>query len=365
MRRTSARSTRFRAVGEALIALILLGAFPCMAIPMPRPVASRGLAVVDSLIASGHPEAAADQARDLLRRFVDDPLYRWQIRGRLGLALIRSGKAAAAVGPLEDAIRERPRDASLHRSLAYALKVLGRRGRALAEYEAVVQLVPTDPQAHLEYGQTLLDFRDYRGADRELKLAAGMCGNCVEAERALANLDLARGEQAQAIPHLRRVWAAERSAHVRLLLATALAGAGQGRQALALLDSVPRGQLQAGEWRILVQVEKDNQELGSRWSALAVALSPGVDQSPALPPAILGEASFWAVVAANLQRDHHPGSALTALDKALALEPDNVLYHHNRVSVLLDLGREKEARKEWQEVLRLDPAQTSNEGHSP
>jgi len=46
---------------------------------------------------------------------------------------------------------------------------------------------------------------------------------------------------------------------------------------------------------------------------------------------------------------------LAAVDRAIAVAPEKVVHHNNRVVLLTRLGRDAEARQEWALVLRLDP----------
>ncbi len=343
----------------------LLGAGTVQAGAGPDPAISMKLAVVDSLLDAGDAATAAGRARKLWERFADDPLYGGQIAGRLGLALVRSGKPGQGVPLLEDAINSWPKDADLHRNLAFALKALGRRGRALAEYQTAAGLAPADFRMHLEYGQALLEFRSFPRAERELDQAWKLCDGCPDADQALANLYLQQGDFRLAALHLGRLWAVHPTPGVRLLYATSLARSDQANRAEALLDSVPVSALHADEWRLLVQMEKDDPDLGVRWSSRAVSLAAG-DGSGQLPLApLMADAPFWAVAGANLQSAGRPEEALQALDLALAVAPGNVVYLRNKVAILQELGREDEAARLWNKVLSLDPGQKPHEGSSP
>jgi len=77
----------------------------------------RGLATVDSLLAAGAAEIAVTTCRELLKSFATEPVYGWQIEGRLGVALLIMGEPAAAVPYLEGMVRRQPREATHHRNL--------------------------------------------------------------------------------------------------------------------------------------------------------------------------------------------------------------------------------------------------------
>ena len=120
--------------------------------------AQAGLAEIDSLLASGQATAAVARARRLQDQLGGDPLYGWQVEGRLGLALLRAGNPTEALPHLEAVMRYHPNDPVAHRNFAVALLDLGRRGRALSEFQMVVELAPDDFEARLEYGQILAEF---------------------------------------------------------------------------------------------------------------------------------------------------------------------------------------------------------------
>jgi tetratricopeptide (TPR) repeat protein len=54
--------------------------------------------------------------------------------------------------------------------------------------------------------------------------------------------------------------------------------------------------------------------------------------------------------------------AIEMFDKALALEPENVLLHSNRGLACFFANRPEEAMMEWQTVSRLDPAYVKRRG---
>jgi tetratricopeptide (TPR) repeat protein len=60
----------------------------------------------------------------------------------LGAALLKNGRAEAALGPLEAALRILPGDVDSHCELAAALLQTGRARSALGEYEKALQIQP-------------------------------------------------------------------------------------------------------------------------------------------------------------------------------------------------------------------------------
>jgi tetratricopeptide (TPR) repeat protein len=303
------------------------------------------LAVIDSLMATD-PEAAVARSRSLFERFGDDPLYGWQVEGRLAAALLVAGRPGDALPHLENLVRVDPTDPVWHRNLAAALRQLNRRGRALTEYGLVVELAPADPTARLEYGQYLMEFRNYDLALHHLEEAHRLCGGCEEADRALANVHLARGDFASAVAPLRRLEDRGDSPDVRRSLWAALAHSGGDEELLERMETVGVADLNTESLGMLVEAEG---RLGRAEHSLAFAT--GEAGGGNLPD----DALFWGRVALNLLEVDEFTAGLAAADRAVALDPGSVVYRTNRVVLLQRLGREDEARSEWDEVLRLDP----------
>ena len=131
--------------------------------------AQAGLARVDSLLTVGQSGEAVALAVKLQEQLGTDPLYGWQIEGRLGLALLRDGRPDQAVPHLEAVMRRDPNDPVAHRNLANALLAIGKKGRALTEFSLAVDLGPDDYETRLEYGQVLAEFRDVRNSGSSSK----------------------------------------------------------------------------------------------------------------------------------------------------------------------------------------------------
>ncbi|MFH2053825.1 MAG: tetratricopeptide repeat protein [bacterium] len=318
---------------------------------------ARGLAEVDSLLGAGDPGQAVLVGSALHDRWSGDPLYGWQIAGRLGLALSRAGRNEEAVPLLETAVLGNPVDARLHRNLAFSLRSLGRRGRALTEYQTVVDLAPADASARLEYGHTLMEFGDLRRAGEEFLLADRLCGGCPEAKAALANVAIAREDWPAAVGPLGELWLRQGDPGLRKRLASALFHAGRPDSVIGLLGGIGLADLDGDECRLLVQAEE---ALGID-AAQSLRLIHAATGNRPLPAGLLADGVFWAKVANNLLAAGEPAGALEAADRSVSLDPDNAIYRNNRVAILLELGRESEAREEWARVLALDPGLAGKE----
>ena len=325
------------------------------------------LAVADSLLGCGRYEQAGRRIEAALRTLGEDPLYGWQFQERLGVALLRSGDAVGALAAFEASARANPSRASVHRNLATTLMALNRRGRALSEFRQAVDLDPGDCDIRLEFAQVLLEFGNTDEAAIHLQRAAEMCGERTDILRALANLYLAQRNAAAAVDVLTRLLATEPTVEVRRNLQAALLGSGRDEELYDLLASLPAGQLSLEELQILIETEgRLHRAEISQACVQALGSRPRADRMVALegapPPA---EARFWARIALNLLAAGRFEPALRAADRAVQLVPDNAVYRNNRVVLLTRLGRQEEARREWEHVLEIDPSLGKKPGAEP
>jgi len=338
----------------AVVALALVCVGPMEASGDSRGKAGReivaGMAEVDSLLVAD-PSAALGRARSLHATHGDDPLYGWQTRGRLAMALMAADRPEEALPHLEFLVRHEPTDPVWHRNLAGTLRVLGKRGRALTEYGLVVELDPRDFRARLEYGQYLLEFRNFSLAAHHLQEASRLCGDCDEAQRALVNLYLTRGDYVAAADPLLKISRTDTTEAVARSLLVALSRSGRNEELLVVLEERGMPNLSPVELRLVVDAEGN---LGRDMHSLAFAtsLGEGAGRGAGFPD----DGGFWGRVALNLLATGRYSEGLLAVEKAIALEGENVTHRNNRVVLLLRLGRDDEAALEWEEVLQLDPS---------
>jgi len=345
-------------LGIVAAVVVLLGLSPLLAtadIPAKKgQEITSALATVDSLL-SVDPAAALGSVKQLHVSHGDDPLYGWQIRGRLAVALMAVGQPEEALPHLEYLVRRDPMDPVWHRNLAATLRVLGKRGRALTEYGVVVELAPRDFRARLEYGQYLLEFRNYNLAAHHLEEASRLCGRCDEAQRALINLYLARGDFAAAADPLMDIAQSDTSAALRRSLLVALSRSGRDEDLLGYLEERGIASLSAEEFRLVVDAE-GNLGKDAHSQDFAETLDPDRHAGDGGVLRLPADAGFWGRVALNLLATEKYDDGLLAIDRAIALVPEDVTNRNNRVVLLQRLGREEEAAREWEEVLRLDPS---------
>jgi len=319
--------------------------------------ARRCLAHVDSLLLENRLPEAISVALGYQQKYLDNSYWQPVFDGRLGVALLRSDRPEEALPLLEAQVVADPAVALAHRNLGACLLAMGRRGRALSEYQQVVELDPRNAHARLEYGQVLLDFRINEDAGRELLMAAGLCNDCPEVQPALGRYYMAVNQPAEAAPYWEAVWTATANPVARQNYLKALLDSGQDAAALDFLSSLPMDglsgvelqQMAAAEGRlgIIEQSLRFAHFLDDKSSGEEVLLKVG------------GDPLFWALVSLNLLKAEHFSESMAAVEKALSLDPENIVYLNNRVVLLQKLGLQEDAVREWEKIQAMD---SSREG---
>lgn len=304
---------------------------------------------IDELIHEGRADEALQRVEALLASPELEPRNLWRARQRLGAALVAVGRPEDAVALLEAVIREVDDEATPRLNLARALVALGQPGRAVAEFQRALQLDPRHVEGYLEYGDALLSLGARREALRQIQAARELCGDCSQALRAEANLHLVAGRQDEAVAPLRALLVRGGGPEVRKLLVAALWNTGRAEAAAALLDTLSGEALSADEMLVVAQLERQRGRAGRArlW----------LDDPPRdLPAGWRPPARFWALASEACLAEDLPQLALAAVDRALERRPDVAVYHHNRAAILLQLGRQDEARQALDEARRLDPS---------
>ncbi len=316
--------------------------------------AQRGLAIVDSLLQRGHGTEAVLVCQELLHTLSNDLIYGWQIEGRLGVALLVSQQPAAAVPYLAAVAQREPRESIHHRNLGAALVQLNRRGRALSEYRVAVELAPSKADLRREYGQMLLSFGDTKNAAYHLHVALRLCDGCADLDEPLIALYLAQGNDPAAVTILERLYQKDRSAELRQRLLTAMSRAADDSALVLFIVAIDELERTADEWRLLIEAEGRCSSDMIESQMMVARLSEAGASS--LPSAVAEDHRFWGQVALNLLAHDKFAAGLRAVDQALLIAPEDVVYLNNRVVMLTKLGRHDEARVAWDRVLAVDPS---------
>jgi tetratricopeptide (TPR) repeat protein len=107
-----------------------------------------------------------------------------------GMAALRAGDAAAALGRFDRALRRFPEAADLHNELGYTHRRLGSLDKAFEHYRRALAIDPRHRGAHEYIGETYLLIDDLAGAERHLKALREICLlPCDEAKELQAAID--------------------------------------------------------------------------------------------------------------------------------------------------------------------------------
>lgn len=228
-----------------------------------------------------------DDAERRYRAALNDPMAPKLAASRLGLLLLRGGRAGEAVAPLAEAAAARPDDAAARVNLAGALLAAGRLAEARDMAETAVRLAPSLAQAQATLAAARLASGDAHGA-----LAAA------DAAVALA-------------PTHAEAW---------FTCGTALAALGDAEGSARALETAL--DLAPGHARASLNLGNALATLDRQTDALA-ALHTAIAADPTLPEA---HASLGHLLAGMGRLDE----AITACDAAIALRPDFAQAYWNR-----------------------------------
>ncbi len=126
----------------------------------------------------------------------------------------------------------------------------------------------------------------------------------------------------------------------------ALHEAGRGRDALEQLELATREEPESAEawyWFAVVQ------------DALGLESTAVPCYREALRLGCRRAAEAHAYLASSLQKTWNASGGYGEIQRALAVAPDNALFHLIHANVLADMRRWKEAEEEYRVTLRLDP----------
>ena len=176
------------------------------------------------------------------------PLYAALLRGNpddarlnltYGLGLLSTKRFQSAVGPLEKAHKEMPSSAEAGLGYARALKGSGNLKMAAQEFGRIVNSTQ-DRGIVREYGDLLLEKRDYRGAEKYYKEALRLGLRDTRLMMGLAGALRASGKHREALLYLEEAYANEPADRVAFELAGTLQKVGRNREALELLARIDK-----------------------------------------------------------------------------------------------------------------------------
>jgi tetratricopeptide (TPR) repeat protein len=339
MRGASNRS-RARALCRAFSILVLWTA-TAWAQTVPAPDLAKVLAEARASIDAGRAQAAVAQLSAL-----DDTDPR--VRQLLGVALYHADdhrKAVAVLEPLASSLAEgTPERAETEQVLGLSLFLLGRYADAVPWLERTRKLAPDSLELGHTLGQAYIYTRQPDAARAAFARTFGVAPDAAAASVVAAQMMLRLQAEALAEGELERALALD----PKVLRANYLLGQ------IALF----RGQLDEALARSRAEIALNPsdamayQQIGdayvrqSRWDAAIAALQRSLWLNPFYsgPYILLGRAYM---------KKGQPGTAESMLRRAIEYDPNNRAAHYLLAQLLQQVGREDEAKREFEIAERL------------
>lgn len=156
-----------------------------------------------------------------------------------GSGLLAIRRYRDALEPLRVATTKMPGNGAAGLAYARALKGANAKGQAVREFGRVLPMYASNASVIREYGDLLLEQRQYGKAEREYKRALAMGLDDVSLYVALSGALRGNRKPREALPYLQKAYALAPTERLAFELARLHQQLGQGRQAQALLDSIP------------------------------------------------------------------------------------------------------------------------------
>ncbi len=297
-------------------------------------------------------------------------------------ALMREGKYAAAVAPLEAMVRQDPKDSEALLALGICYSQTGKFPEAVSTLRRHVALEPRSADGRAVLGVVLLALGRVPEARTELEQSIRLDSSQTEAVKGLARACSLLGKPAEAVALLRSTPAADDEA--KLLLAQALLKTGDAAGASAELDPLLAGDPQrppevyiaaATAYKNLAQLDRAfeicerglrahpcSERLESFYAALPVdAFAKRTERRVQLlgtRPDDVGELVALGRAMINVERANSTGAADYAeklLARAVALAPRDPVARHFHARSLFVLEKPEEAIAGFRDALAARP----------
>ena len=179
-------------------------------------------------------DSALPVYESLLQR--DPNNARWNLT--YGVGLLASRRYAAALEPLQKAVRGMPSNGEAGLALARAWKGSGNLKKSAQEFVRVLPQYDNNAVIVREYADLLLEKHDYRGAEKSYKDAMKLGLRDQKLILGLAGALQGNTKSREALPLLREAFAAQPVARLGLELARTLRKLGYSKEALEILAKV-------------------------------------------------------------------------------------------------------------------------------
>ena len=257
--------------------------------------------------------------------------------------LIAAGKYQAAVEELE---RNTNRSFQWHLLESKALEGIGDLPRAVSEVEAALQLEPRNEAAHLQLGQIFLSHNTPLAALEIFTDAQQLFPQSflIRLGRGLALKEIGRYDQSAVV--LQEALSQQPSSGIAFDgLATVLLQNSKFEEAQRVSESyVSRN---TADYRGFFYLAAAREGLALRDDISLELLKKSLELNPDF-------AATHSLLGKILLRQNSLQAAALALERSIALRPDHVPSHMTLATVYRKLGREADARKEFQTIREIN-----------
>jgi tetratricopeptide (TPR) repeat protein len=256
-----------------------------------------------------------------------------------------SGHTAEAIQTLQIYRRDHPLDSDVCNLLGIAYDRAGEADKSLQMFQEFARLAPNRPEAFNNLGAAYLRAGNPDQAETAFRRSLALRPGAVDALYNLGALLNARGKYAESKPLLEQAYRSEHSGSVAYELAVAMAGTGDKKEALRILESAapPKG-ANAAPWLKLtgtLELEEGKAEAASRALVAATALQP---DDPELS---------YDLALVRLQQGH-TDDAITLLDKSFAQLPASS-REVREGAILASKGFPQQALSRFEQAATEDP----------
>ncbi len=258
-------------------------------------------------------EGAWEEASHLYRTALREMPENVQVRFRAAVMFMRLEQPAEAIALLEGTAQAMPDNAEVQWHLAEALRLEGRPVEALAAYRSTTRLSPEHAGYHLALAHHARTMGRLDEAQRAVERALELDERAVEGHSFAAQLAVERREPSRALASLRRA----------------------------------------------IDLDPHDATLYQRVAAIYRAQGQADEALDYLTQAIelVGEiAPLLAEAAALHEGRNDRRAAIALLDRALKVDGQQLAYRQQRARLLFAEGEGERARRDWEIVLRVNPA---------
>ena len=209
--------------------------------------------VIESLMSNGHHDPRLtlqlahiyaarrdwDSALPLYKQLLDGDSRNAEVNLSYGSGLLASRRYRDALEPLRIATTRMPANGAAGLAYARALKGANAQKQAAREFARVLPMYDGNAAVIREYGDLLLEQKQYGKAEREYKRALALGLEDTSLYVALSGALRGNRKPREALPYLQKAYARAPTDRLAFELARLHQQLGQSRQAQALLNSIP------------------------------------------------------------------------------------------------------------------------------